>query len=143
MSGGGGGGRGDGGGGKSAGSGASGWNSGDEPGLVRVEGVDTGVVRDALAEVSLYAAQVCAPGMGSSKVRQLCDIFQRLEDLIEGRLLPPTPPPAAAAAAAAAAVPARPIAGPAVVLGGRELDEVDGLTSESPPASPAMDGKID
>ena len=63
--------------------------------------------------------------------------------LIEGRLLPPTPPPAAAAAAAAAAVPARPIAGPAVVLGGRELDEVDGITSESPPASPAMDGKID
>ena len=40
----------------------------------------------ALAEVSEFAEASCAPGMGSAKVRRLCDIFRRLEDLVEGRL---------------------------------------------------------
>jgi hypothetical protein len=62
------------------------------------------VLRDGLAEVGAYAASVCAPGMSSTKVRQLCDIFQRLEDLVEGRLQPqvqaaPRSPPSSPARA--------------------------------------------
>ena len=79
------------------------------------------MIQEGLAEVAAYASSVCVPGMSSSKVRQLCDTFQRLEDLVEGRFAPP-PPPRAPREKRVGAM-GRIATGPAVVLGGAVREE--------------------